>query len=108
MPKQQQQNHQASGERAPRVFKTEVAVRKKVPVWFGIATPSGAGKTKSMLRTLTGMVSITGGKAGVIDTENNRALSYAPNPGDKADPAKGTYDFVHLPMAPPFDSLSYL
>ncbi|MES2339277.1 MAG: hypothetical protein V4537_14380 [Pseudomonadota bacterium] len=61
-----------------------------------------------MLRALTGMVGVTGGRIGVIDTENNRALAYAPNPGEKADPSKGTYDFEHLPFSPPFDSLSYL
>jgi hypothetical protein len=84
-------------QRKAREFTSGKAVRRSVPVWVGIAGPSGSGKTMSILRLLTGMVRVRGGKAGLIDTENNRGAHYA-----------DAFDYEHLPFSPPFGSLDYL
>lgn len=86
-----------SNDRKPRTFTSSKAVRRKVPVWIGLAGPSGSGKTKSALRIARGMAQKLGGKIGLVDTENNRAVHYAEE-----------FDFEHIPFIPPFDSLSYL
>jgi len=68
---------------------------------IGLAGASGAGKTKSALELATGLAG-PNGKIVFIDTEAKRALHYAPAPGEKANPAEGTYLFHHVDMLPPF------
>jgi hypothetical protein len=84
-----------------------LAVREKIGLLFGIAGASGSGKTFSALTLASGLVS-DAGKVAVIDTEAGRALHYAPAPGQKADAAKGTFDFLHLDFQPPFTPERYI
>jgi hypothetical protein len=88
-------------------FTLRLAVREKIGLLFGIAGASGSGKTFSALTLASGLVS-DAGKVAVIDTEAGRALHYAPAPGQKADAAKGTFDFLHLDFQPPFTPERYI
>lgn len=99
---------QASLIQEPAPLKLTRATRVATPLLMGIVGPSGQGKTYSALRLATGMRRVTGGDIGVIDTESGRALHYAPLPGEKPDPARGKFDFQHLELGPPFESLRYL
>lgn len=80
-----------------REFKTERAVRNKVPLLIGMYGPSGSGKTYSALRVATGIQRISGGKIVVIDTEAKRALHYASD-----------FAFEHMVFEPPFSPNDYL
>ncbi len=80
-----------------RQFKIEKAVLKEVPLYIGLAGPSGGGKTNSALRLATGIQKIFPGPIIGIDTESNRMLHYA-----------NSYDFQHIPFGEPFGSLDYL
>lgn len=84
------------------------AARIATPLFLGLVGPSGTGKTFSALRLATGMQRVTGGEIFGIDTESNRMLHYAPLPGEKADPARGKFNFRHLPFPSPYGSLRYL
>jgi hypothetical protein len=75
---------------------------------MGVVGPTSTGKTFSALRLATGMQRVTGGKIYGIDTESSRMLHYAPLPGQKADPSRGTFDFIHVPFPSPYGSLRYL
>lgn len=88
-------------------FTVRPAVREKIGLLFGIAGPSGSGKTFTALLLASGLANGTG-KIGVIDTEASRALHYAPEPGQKADISKGTFEFLHLPFPPPFSPERYI
>jgi hypothetical protein len=94
-------------EHKSRTFEIKTANRSRVPILIGLIGPSGSGKTKSALRLATGIVRVTGGRIGVIDTEANRAKHYAPKRGEKADPPS-TFDFDHLEFKAPFSPLDYL
>ena len=85
-------------------FTIRPGVREKIGLLFGVGGPSGSGKTYTALLLATGI----GGKIGMIDTEAGRALHYAPPPGKKANPAKGTFDFLHLDFSPPFTPERYV
>jgi ABC-type oligopeptide transport system ATPase subunit len=89
-------------------FKDAPAARVATPLLVGLVGPSGTGKTYSALRLATGMQRVTGGEVFFIDTESSRALHYAPLPGEKADPARGTFNFQHVPFSSPYGSLRYL
>ncbi len=91
-----------------RTFEIKSAVREKNPLMLGFLGSSGSGKTYSALRVATGIQSVVGGDIHVIDTEARRALLYAPKPGEKAQPAGGTFTFKHLPFGAPFGPLDYL
>lgn len=73
------------------------AVRKAVPLLFGLVGPSGCGKTYSALRLATGMQRVIGGRIKFIDTESKRALQYA-----------DIFDFDHFSFDAPYSSLRYL
>ncbi|MCX5616016.1 ATP-binding protein [Bombella sp. TMW 2.2559] len=88
-------------------FTIKPAVREKIGLLFGIAGASGSGKTFSAL-TLAEGIKGKDGKIAVIDTEAGRALHYAPHPGQKADPSKGTFDFLHVDFQPPFEPMRYI
>lgn len=92
----------------PAPFSFTTAERVATPLLMALVGPSGTGKTYSALRLATGMRRVTGGDIAVIDTESGRALHYAPLPGQKADPSRGTFEFKHLPLTSPFGSLRYL
>lgn len=88
-------------------FTIKPAVREKIGLLLGIAGASGSGKTFSAL-TLAEGIKGKNGKIAVIDTEAGRALHYAPCPGEKADPSKGTFDFLHVDFQPPFEPMRYI
>lgn len=88
-------------------FTLRPAVREKIGLLFGVAGASGSGKTRSALHLAKGIANGTG-KVAVIDTEAGRALHYAPPPGQKADSAKGTFDFIHLNFDAPFTPERYV
>jgi hypothetical protein len=88
-------------------FTLRPAVREKIGLLFGVAGASGSGKTRSALHLAKGIANGTG-KIAVIDTESGRALHYAPQPGQKADSSKGTFDFQHLDFPPPFTPDRYI
>lgn len=88
-------------------FTFRPAVREKIGLLVGVAGASGSGKTYSALLLATGIAGASG-KIAVIDTEACRALHYAPTPGEKADPARGTFDFMHLDFQPPFEPMRYI
>ena len=87
-------------------FTIRPGVREKIGLLFGIAGPSGSGKTYTAMLLATGLAA--GEKIGFIDTEAGRALHYAPHPNAKADPARGTFDFLHLDFQPPFTPERYV
>lgn len=88
-------------------FTLRPAVREKIGLLFGVAGASGSGKTFSALMLAKGIANGTG-RIAVIDTEAGRALHYAPKPGEKADAAKGTFDFLHLDFPAPFEPERYI
>lgn len=91
-----------------RVFTHQLATRTDTPLMVGITGFSSSGKTYSALELAVGIQSVRGGRIFVLDTEGGRALHYAPLPGEKADRAKGTFDFEHVPFSKPFSALDYL
>ena len=91
-----------------RTFTTTKAERKAVALLLGLYGPSAGGKTCSAHRLAVGLQRVSGGRVAMVDTENGRGLHYAPKPGDAADPSRLTFDFDHIPLTAPFDSLSYL
>lgn len=83
------------------------AVRKNVPLLFGIFAIWDGGKTLSGIKVGRGMAEVLTGDPDnvyVIDTEGNRALAYAWDP-ERPD---STYKFQHVPFEPPHGSLDYL
>lgn len=80
-----------------RKFEAVAAVRTAIPLFIGIVSPSGAGKTFSALRLATGIQRVVGGDIHLIDTENRRSLAYAE-----------MFKFRHVHFEPPFGSLDYL
>lgn len=91
-----------------RTFVATPAERRAVAFWISIIGGTGSGKTRSALRVATGARRVLGGEVGVLDTENFRALEHAPAPGEKADPARGTFEFKHIDMRPPFGPLDFI
>ena len=89
-----------------RTFEVKPGIRSRVPVWVGLCGPSGGGKTLSALRLADGFTRVVGGKVGVVDTEADRSLHYAPKTGEKATPPK-TFTFEHLSFGAPFSSSDY-
>lgn len=88
-------------------FTISDAAREDIPFRIGLLGPSGSGKTLSALRMSFGMKGATEeieGEAGpvvLIDTENRRALLYAPAPGKEPSPPE-SYAFKHVDLRPPF------
>lgn len=72
---------------------------------IGLVSPSGGGKTKSALELARGIQVVTGGKIGIADTENLRALHYAKEYQFLLP--DGTKGLHHLPIDPPFGPLRY-
>jgi hypothetical protein len=88
-------------------FEAKQAVRQSIPLWVAVAGPSGGGKTLSALRLATGIQRVTGGKIAVLDTEADRALTYAPREGERATPPL-SFNFQHVSFGAPFGSARYL
>lgn len=84
---------------ASRTFTDSPAVRRQVPTFVGLVSPSGGGKTFSALRLAMGMQRVVGGDIFGIDTEADRMLHYAEGFG---------FRFRHVPFEAPFNPLSYL
>jgi hypothetical protein len=79
-----------------RVFEDKPAVREATPLFVGLFSPTGAGKTYSALRLATGIQRIAGGDIFGVDTESKRMLHYA----DK-------FKFRHVQFAAPFSPNDY-
>lgn len=86
-------------------FDIAPAVRRRLPLLLGFIGGTGSGKTLSALKVATGIAA--GKKFAVIDTENGRALHYAPVEGAKADNVM-TFDFDHLELHEPFAPDRYI
>ncbi|GGJ81709.1 hypothetical protein GCM10011583_11460 [Streptomyces camponoticapitis] len=69
------------------------ATRETAKARIGLQGPGGSGKTKSALRMAEKLAD--GGQIGLIDTERESALKYAPVPGK---PHLGGHAFGHMPM----------
>jgi hypothetical protein len=89
------------------IFQFEPAQRKNTPPIIAICGPSGSGKTFSSLLLARGVQSVREGPICLIDTENGRAGIYAPAPGEKASEERGTFDFLHLVLGPPFQPIRF-
>ncbi|WP_262701995.1 MULTISPECIES: ATP-binding protein [Streptomyces] len=76
------------------VFAFEDATRESAKARIGLQGPAGSGKTKTALRMAEKLAD--GGLIGLVDTERNSALKYAPVPGK---PQLGGHVFKHLPMS---------
>ncbi len=77
------------------------ARRENTKLLLGLAAPTGGGKTLSALKIATGIVSVTGGKIALIDTENERSKQYAPSATEEG------FEFEHADMQKPFSSDRY-
>lgn len=76
---------------------TTKAVQGGEPLLIGLVGPSSGGKTYSALRLAKGIVSVTGGRISVIDTETRRAKAYAKY-----------FDYDHTELEAPFSPYDYL
>ncbi len=74
------------------------------PLGVGIIGPPGSGKTRSVLRLLEGARRVRPGQPVVLIDTEGRSRKYSPKPGEKADPSKGTYDFLRIDLDPPYRS----
>lgn len=72
---------------------------------IGLGGGTGSGKTLSALLLATGLVG-RNGKIAVVDTEDGRALEYAPTPGSAPD-FKGTFSFAATMLNEPFTPARY-
>lgn len=81
------------------------AVRQETSILWGLAGPSSSGKTLSALRMARGLLNGDDSRIFMIDTEQGRALHYAPAPGEARGPYK--FQFNHLPLAAPFSPTNY-
>lgn len=78
-------------------FPASDAVRRNIPLLFGVFGTPGSGKTPSAIRIASGMAEVYGGVPHVVDTEAGRAKMYAER-----------YRFKHAPFPPPHGPLYYL
>lgn len=81
------------------------AVRQQIRLRAAIDGPTGAGKTYTALQ-LARIIAGPDGPVGIIDTESDSALRYAPEPGDPPDRQRfydDPFDFGHLPARAPYD-----
>lgn len=76
------------------------ATKHESKLRLAIAGPSGGGKTFTALTLATHLA--PGGRIALLDTERGSASKYAPLPGEKADPSKGTFDFDACDLDPPY------
>lgn len=90
-----------------RTFEHSVAVRKRFWLRLAIAGQTGAGKSLSAQLLLYGFSLVDPGSVWVLNTEGANGLLYAPKPGAKAQPPM-TFDFVNLPLNPPYRTGDYL
>jgi energy-coupling factor transporter ATP-binding protein EcfA2 len=90
-------NNRQPIEQTKRIFSLTKAERKKAKVKIAIIGPSGSGKSFTALRLATGIISKTGGKIALIDTENRRSEYYA-----------NEFDFDILALTLPFSPESYI
>ena len=79
------------------------ARREPSTLLIGLAGPTGSGKTFSAFRLAKGIVSVTGGKIAVGDTERGRALQYAPD-----SMGYEGFEFLHCDIEPPYSADNYL
>lgn len=80
------------------------ATREKSNLRLALMGVPGAGKTYTAMNIMQHLV---GPGFAVIDTEHDSARKYAPLPGEKADPEKGTFDFVHAGITN-YDPANYI
>lgn len=80
------------------------AVRENIPLLISIAGGTGSGKTFSAMRLAKGLAG--GKKFAVVDTENKRALHYAPRAGE--EPGPGQFSFAHFQLRAPYHPHAYM
>jgi len=85
-------------------FHFRPASRSATNLLVMVAGPSGSGKTLSALRMAAGLRG--DGPVVVIDTEQGRALQYAPPPGAQASPPE-SFEFLHAIVSKPFRPATY-
>jgi hypothetical protein len=81
------------------------AVRQNVHVMVGLAGGTGAGKSFSALELATGLAGDA--PIALADSDNGRALHYAPRPGEKAVRGE-SFEFFHTRISAPFRPDAYL
>jgi hypothetical protein len=86
-------------------FTLRPAVRENVPLFIGLSSGTGAGKTKSAIRLATGIAG-RNRKFALIDTEAGRSRHYAPLPGAQPD-FVDTFNFDVLELDAPYSSARY-
>lgn len=72
---------------------------------IGLGGGTGSGKTLSALLLAIGLAG-RDGKIAVVDTEDGRALEYAPSPGKKPD-FRGTFPFSYTLLGEPYTPARY-
>ncbi len=86
-------------------FTIHRAVRQNVHVMVGLAGGTGAGKSFSALELATGLAGDA--PIALADSDNGRALHYAPRPGENAVRGE-SFDFFHTRITAPFRPDAYL
>jgi len=78
-------------------FIIEKAKKEKLPIKVLISGPSGSGKTYTALRLATGLLSKTGGKIALIDTEGERGKLYG-----------NEFNYFRIPFSEPYTPERYI
>lgn len=87
----------------PRQFEAAPVKRGSGNLFIGLTGPSSSGKTWTALELATGIVSVTGGQAILVDTENGRGRMYA----DDFRKPDGSPGYLYTQFEPPWGSLDY-
>lgn len=83
----------------------QTAVKEALHARVALDGPPGSGKSWTALQTAR-IIAGPDNPIGLIDTENRSAAYYAPSPGETPERLQfwdAPYDFLHLPVSPPFD-----
>jgi len=76
----------------------EEATREQAKLRVAIEGPAKSGKTFTALVLATAAAKRFGGEIAFVDTERGSANKYAPKPGQKANPSKGTFKFKKVDL----------
>lgn len=76
----------------------EEATREQAKLRVAIEGPAKSGKTFTALVLATAAAKRFGGKIAFVDTERGSASKYAPKPGQRANPNKGTFKFQQVEL----------
>lgn len=84
-----------------RNYEFREAVREDIWLLVGLAGGTGSGKTYTAMQLAMGMAGGLSQKFAVIDSEQRRALHYAPRRGEQPD-GVNTFNFRHFDLRAPF------